>query len=59
MRLIRIVGELKDAGELTGDKVFIVCGVDHDDRIVDGEWFGYDRYSDNVEAPFILRFGEM
>ena len=58
MKLVRIVGEYKENGERTGAKAFILCGVDEDDRIIDGEWFGYARYEHGVEHPFVVRFGE-
>ena len=59
MRLVRIVGEYKEGGEPIGSRAVILCGVDNNGRLVDGEWFGYDRYDDGVEQPFVLRFGEL
>lgn len=58
MQVVRVVGEYKEDGESTGARLFVLCGVDEDGRMVDGEWFGYDRYEDGVEQPFLVRVGE-
>jgi hypothetical protein len=58
MPIVRVVAVSKEQGVTYKDfKVVLLCGVDDQRRITDGEWFGYVK-NESVVHPFLLVRGE-
>jgi hypothetical protein len=58
MSLVRITAEYKEGGHSYNNyRIVILCGITADNRIAEGEWFGYVR-NESVFHPFVLRLGK-
>ena len=58
MNLVRITAEYKEGGHAYSDyRIVILCGVNQDHQLAEGEWFGYVR-NEKIFYPFVLRHGK-
>lgn len=58
MNLARITAEYKEGGHGYSDyRIVILCGINEDHRLAQGEWFGYVR-NEQIFYPFVLRNGK-
>lgn len=55
MPIARVVAVYKEGGHACKEyKVILVCQIGDNNKIADGEWFGYFKY-DGITYPFVLR----
>lgn len=58
MRIVRVVAVFREGGHSHQNYKFVlICGIDANGRLIDGEWMGYIE-NDSVFWPFILKGGE-
>jgi hypothetical protein len=54
---VRVVAALREAGQVdTASKLYLLCGIDENEKILSGEWFGYTQ-NGAFSYPFILKTG--
>lgn len=57
MHIVRIVAEFRDGGHSHENYKFVlVCGIDANQHLVEGEWMGYIQ-NESILWPFILKNG--
>lgn len=58
MQIVRILAAYRDGGYSHKDyKLVLMCGIDEQRRIVEGEWMGYAQ-NEALYYPFILKANE-
>lgn len=58
MRIVRVVAVFREGGHSHQNYKFVlICGIDANGRLIDGEWMGYIE-NDSVLWPFILKSGD-
>lgn len=57
MPIVRVVAVSKEGGHLYKDyKIMLVCQINDDGRIAEGEWFGCVKF-ESISYPFVLQNG--
>lgn len=55
MNIVRVMSLWMDGGVVQEQyKIVLLCGIDEQQRILDGEWMGYVK-NDGISHPFILK----
>jgi len=56
MTFVRVVSSVRDGVEINRNyKVVLLCRIDTEKKITDGEWFGYVQNENEAIIPFVLR----
>lgn len=54
MRIVRVKAVVREGLQIFNeDKLILLCAIDEQDALTDGEWFGYTK-DENGRHPFIL-----
>jgi hypothetical protein len=57
MKIVRVVAESRDQDpSARGLRVYLLCGLDEDGSLSDGEWMGYTKQKNLIHA-FVLESG--
>lgn len=57
MKIVRVAAEGRDAmPDTKGFRVYVLCGLNADNTLADGEWMGYAKQKGNI-YPFVLQGG--
>jgi hypothetical protein len=58
MQIARLLATHIEGGHPTNNRFTLLCGIDGNNHLVNGEWFGYTR-TNQIEYPFVLRHGDL